>query len=211
MALPLFLPWSPPANPLGDETIVLRLPRDADAPAIAAACADPEIARWIPVPVPYRLDDARSFVAFAGESWRDGREPTFIIHDRASGALAGTIAIHRRSEDPGKAAVGYWIAAAARRRGIATRATRIVAAWAFEHPELVRLELLTLVGNDASGGVALAAGFTHEGRLRRYLRFRGELVDAEMYAVTRDEVERGTLDGAKRAHRGGARTRDEAC
>lgn len=195
MAPPPFLPWRQPVEQLGDETIVLRPPRDVDAPAIAAACADPEIARWIPVPVPYRLDDARSFVAFAAESWRDGREPTFAIVDRADGALVGTIAVHRRAEDPGKAAVGYWIAQAARGRGVATRATQIVARWAFQHPELVRLELMTLVGNDASGGVARAAGFAHEGRLRRYLRFRGDLVDAEMYAVTRDDVARGALDG----------------
>lgn len=188
MAVPLFRPFPPPDPPLTDGMVILRLPRDADAPAIAAACRDQEIARWIPVPVPYRLEDARAFVAFAGEAWSSGREPTFVIVDVATRSLAGTIALHRRPDEPGKAAVGYWLAAEARGRGAATRAVRLVARWAFEvEPGLVRLELLTLVGNEASGRVALRAGFVREGVLRRFLPFRGDLVDAVMFARLRDD------------------------
>jgi RimJ/RimL family protein N-acetyltransferase len=188
MAVPLFRPMPPPDPPLTDGTVVLRLPRDADAPAIAAACCDPEIARWIPVPTPYRLEDARTFVAFAAEAWSTGREPTFVIADSASRTLVGTIAIHRRPDEPGKAAVGYWLAPEARGRGAATRAVRLVVRWAFTvEPNLIRMELLTLVGNEASGRVALRAGFAREGVLRRYLPFRGELVDAVMFAQLRDD------------------------
>jgi RimJ/RimL family protein N-acetyltransferase len=188
MAAPLFRPMPPPDPPLTDGTVVLRLPRDADASAIAAACCDPEIARWIPVPTPYRLEDARTFVAFAAEAWSTGREPTFVIADSASRTLVGTIAIHRRPDEPGKAAVGYWLAPEARGRGAATRAVRLVVRWAFTvEPNLIRMELLTLVGNEASGRVALRAGFAREGVLRRYLPFRGELVDAVMFARLRDD------------------------
>ena len=67
MVIPLFRPFPPPESPLTDGIVILRLPREADAPAIAAACRDPEIARWIPVPVPYDLEDARAFVAAAIE------------------------------------------------------------------------------------------------------------------------------------------------
>ncbi len=73
-------------------------------------------------------------------------------------------------------------------RGAATRAVRLVARWAFTvEPILIRMELLTLVGNEASGRVALRAGFVREGVLRRYLPFRGELVDAVMFARLRDD------------------------
>jgi RimJ/RimL family protein N-acetyltransferase len=190
MVIPLFRPFPPPDRPLTDGIVVLRLPREADAPAIAAACRDTEIARWIPVPVPYELDDARAFVAFAAEGWSSGREPTFVIADAASGALVGAIAIHRRPDEPGKAAVGYWLAAESRGRGRATRAVRLVVRWAFDvEPNLVRMELLTLVDNQASGRVALRAGFAREGVLRRYLPFRGGLVDAVMFARLRDDPE----------------------
>jgi RimJ/RimL family protein N-acetyltransferase len=190
MATRLFRPFPAPDRPLTDGTLVLRLPRDADAPAIAAACADPEIARWIPVPVPYRLEDARAFVAFTAEGWSSGREPTFVIADAADGALLGTLAFHRRPDEPGKAAVGYWLAPGARGQGAATGAVLLAVRWAFGiEPALVRMELLTLVGNEASGRVALRAGFTREGVLRRYLPFRGELMDAVMFARLRGDPE----------------------
>jgi RimJ/RimL family protein N-acetyltransferase len=190
MATRLFRPFPAPDRPLTDGTLVLRLPREADAPAIAAACADPEIARWIPVPVPYRLEDARAFVAFTAEGWSSGREPTFVIADAADGTLLGTLAFHRRPDEPGKAAVGYWLAPGARGRGAATGAVLLAVRWAFGiEPALVRMELLTLVGNEASGRVALRAGFTREGVLRRYLPFRGELMDAVMFARLRGDPE----------------------
>ncbi|HEY5496384.1 MAG TPA: GNAT family protein [Candidatus Limnocylindrales bacterium] len=190
MATRLFRPFPAPDRPLTDGTLVLRLPREADAPAIAAACADPEIARWIPVPVPYRLEDARAFVAFTAEGWSSGREPTFVIADATDGALLGTLAFHRRPDEPGKAAVGYWLAPGARGRGAATGAVLLAVRWAFGiEPALVRMELLTLVGNEASGRVALRAGFTREGVLRRYLPFRGELMDAVMFARLRGDPE----------------------
>ncbi|HEX7400437.1 MAG TPA: GNAT family protein [Candidatus Limnocylindrales bacterium] len=190
MVTRLFRPFPAPDRQLTDGTLVLRLPRDADAPAIAAACADPEIARWIPVPVPYRLEDARAFVAFTAEGWSSGREPTFVIADAADGALLGTLAFHRRPDEPGKAAVGYWLAPGARGRGAATGAVLLAVRWAFGiEPALVRMELLTLVGNEASGRVALRAGFTREGVLRRYLPFRGELMDAVMFARLRGDPE----------------------
>jgi RimJ/RimL family protein N-acetyltransferase len=188
MVVPMFRPFPPPEPPLTDGVVVLRPPRDADAPAIAAACRDPEIARWIPVPIPYEVEDARMFVAFAADGWTSGREPTFVIADATSQALAGAIAIHRRPDEAGKAAVGYWLAPEARGRGFATRAVRLIARWAFDvEPGLVRLELLTLVGNEASGRVALRAGFQREGVLRRYLPFRDGLVDAVMFARLRDD------------------------
>jgi signal transduction histidine kinase len=178
---------TPPDPPLGDEAIVLRPPTEADAPAIAAACADPEIGRWIPVPIPYTLADARAFLAELRDGWASGADCVFAIEERASGALAGLVDLHRDTA-PGRAGVGYWLAPGARGRGLATRAVRLVAAWGFADPALERLELVTLVGNDASGRVALRAGFRREGILRRYLAFRGTSVDVVMYAMTREDL-----------------------
>jgi len=176
----------PPDPPLGDEAVLLRPPRPDDAPAIAAACADPEIARWIPVPVPYTLADAREFIELAAVGWAEGAHATFAIEDRGTGLLAGMLGLDPGAV-PGRASVGYWLAPAVRGRGLATRAVRLVAGWAFADPRLERLELMTLVGNDDSARVALRAGFRREGILRHYLPFRGATVDAVMYSLVRDE------------------------
>ena len=51
---------------LGAGSIVLRPWREDDAPAVYAACQDPEIQHWIPlVPSPYTRDDALAFVTGA--------------------------------------------------------------------------------------------------------------------------------------------------
>ena len=183
---PSHSPRLPPEPPLSDEVVLLRRPGLADVPAIAAACNNPEIARWVPVPVPYTPADARAFIGEMADGWAAGTAIAFAIEDRASGALAGMIGLHP-GDAPARATVGYWLAPGARGRGLATRAVRLLATWAFADPALQRLELLTLVGNDASGRVALRAGFRREGILRRYLPFRGRAVDAVMYAIVRDE------------------------
>jgi RimJ/RimL family protein N-acetyltransferase len=177
----------PPDPPLADSAILLRPPTEADIPAIAAACGDPELARWIPVPVPYRTADAQAFVEAAAEGWALGTASEFAVVERAGGTLVGMVGLHRGSV-PGRASVGYWIAPQARGRGLATRAVRLVARWAFEDPTLERLELTTLVGNEASGRVALRSGFQREGILRRFASFRGQAVDAVIYAMIRDDV-----------------------
>lgn len=177
----------PPDPPLADSVIVLRPPTEEDVPAIAAACADPELARWIPVPVPYKPADARAFVEAAAEGWAAGDGLEFAVVERAGGALVGMVGLHRGNV-PGRASVGYWLALQARGHGLATRAVRLVARWAFEDPALERLELTTLVGNEASGRVALRSGFRREGILRRSATFRGQTVDAVMYAMVRDDL-----------------------
>jgi signal transduction histidine kinase/RimJ/RimL family protein N-acetyltransferase len=191
----------PPDPPLVDEAVLLRPPGAGDVPAIAAACADPEIARWVPVPVPYTAADAAAFVEIVAEGWATGGDATFAIVEVATGRLVGMIGLHRGSR-PTRASVGYWLAPAARGRGLATRAVRLVAGWAFEDPALERLELMTLVGNDPSGRVALRAGFRREGILRRYLAFRDAAVDAVMYALVRDDLE-GTVREEAAAALGG--------
>ena len=193
----------PPEPPLADGEVILRIPLAPDAEAIAAACSDPEIARWIPIPVPYSLDDALGFIDGARDGWASGTDLTFAIEERASGLLVGMIGLHG-VERPGRAAVGYWLAPSARGRGLATRAVGLITAWAFADPALVRLELMTLVGNDASGRVARRAGFRLEGILHRYLPFRETLVDAVMYAIVRDPGQRDAAPGTPEDPRAGA-------
>jgi RimJ/RimL family protein N-acetyltransferase len=68
-----------------------------------------------------------------------------------------------QSIDGGAAEVGYWVAAHARGRGIATRAVRLVCDWAARELGLEALEIMHHEDNPASQGVARAAGFTESG------------------------------------------------
>jgi RimJ/RimL family protein N-acetyltransferase len=137
---------------------VLRPVTEADIPAIARACAEREIAHWLPhLPQPYGIEDARSFVAQAIE-WRAlGREFSLAIIDADDGAtLLGMVGVHLTVDPP---TVGYWVAAEARGRGIATAATRAITAWAFETFDPACIALHAEAANLASCRVAEKAGF----------------------------------------------------
>ena len=66
---------------------------------------------------------------------------------------------------------GYWLAAAARGRGFATRSVRMTS-WLFEHGT-ARVFLTIGSENAASAAVARRAGFTYEGTLRAYGLWQG--------------------------------------
>src|SRR3954447_22692452 len=102
----------PPDRPLSDGVVRLRPWTAEDVPAIAAACAEEEIARWMHlIPQPYTEDDARAFLAGARAAWSDGTAATFAVVEEATGALAGSIGMRVIDPEQAVAEVGYWAAA----------------------------------------------------------------------------------------------------
>jgi RimJ/RimL family protein N-acetyltransferase len=170
-----------PGDALADEVVRLRRWRPADAPRVHEACQDPEIGRWIPlIPVPYSDADAEGFLAGAAQRWDDGLEAGLAIVDPVTDDLLGALGLH--AVEAGRWEIGYWVAPWARRRGVATHAVRLASAWALRTYGLVRLALLTLEGNVASQGVAIASGFRREGTLRNMLDDRGRPVDGVVFS-----------------------------
>ncbi|MDQ1646749.1 MAG: hypothetical protein QOJ50_2933 [Cryptosporangiaceae bacterium] len=152
----------------------------ADADAVLAACQDPELQRWVPVPTPYLREHAAEYVqANSVEGWRSGAGHAFAVLDATSAELLASIGLPRRDDAAAIAEVGYWVAPGARGKGVATQATLAVARWAFGALGVQRLEWMAETGNVASRRVAEKAGFTIEGVLRsRMLRRGGGRSDA---------------------------------
>jgi len=180
---------TPPNPPLSDGVVVLRALRAEDAPAITAACQDPEIRRWVPIiPVPYTEADARRFILLSLQAWHDGTGYEFAIADAATDGYVGSIGIHL-GPNPHRHAVGYLLAPEARGNGLATRALRLVTRWGFEKLGIERLALWTLPGNIASQRVAEKAGFRFEGLARNWESGRDDVpVDASMYSMTPEDL-----------------------
>lgn len=166
--------------------LTLRPWREPDAPALWAACQDPEIARWVSIPQPFREADARDQVAAWQAMWRDGSGAPFAIVDTRSGALLG--AIVRIGPDGHGATLGCWVARTARGRGIGTRALRAVADWTFETTDVVRIDAYVMVGNEVSERMTERAGFRREGVLRAWDLLRGVPVDCVSYSRLRGDA-----------------------
>jgi RimJ/RimL family protein N-acetyltransferase len=167
---------------LTDGVVRLRPWVEADVPALVAALADPGISHWVDaIPFPYTAEHGRSFVSAS-----DG----FAVVDASSGGLLGSCAAHWRSPEQGVAAVGYWTRAEARGRGVATRATRLVAQWVLGELGFDRLELHADERNLASCRVAERLGFTLDGTLRsaRFNVRQGRRIDLRIYSLLKSEL-----------------------
>lgn len=148
-----------------------------DAPLVAQACADPDIARWTMIPQPYSEADAREFVHSKG-----GEDHVWAID---ADGFAGVIGIRgTMATMPGPVTgIGYWVAPWARGRGVATGAL-IAVRDELARAGFQRIDWEALAGNEVSLRVALRAGFVVEGRRRQGAVQRGRLVDTVVGAWT---------------------------
>ncbi len=168
-----------------DDVVRLRPLELSDAAAVAAACADPEIGRFIPgMPVPYGLDHAQAYLLEAGLAWAARTRCAFAIVEAEGVELCGTIDV-----GPAEiASIGYWIACESRGQGLATRALVLLSRWALSEGGVQRLELTTHPENLPSQRVAEKAGFVREGVLRSHTRFREGRRDSVLFSLLRSDL-----------------------
>jgi RimJ/RimL family protein N-acetyltransferase len=168
---------------LRDADLELRPWTMDDVPALVNACNDPEIRHWIPViPSPYTEEDARAFIR--GEVTGDQHQ--FAITE--SGQVVGSIGLSV-NQTSRNGHIGYWCAAAARGRGVTTRALRLLSRYALDELKLERLELITDPDNRASQRVAEKVGFRREGVLRSHLLHPdGRRRDSVMFSLLPGEL-----------------------
>jgi RimJ/RimL family protein N-acetyltransferase len=177
-----------PDPPLTDGAVLLRAPAQVDVPAIYEACQDPDIQHFTFVPVPYALDDARSWVAAAPEARATGAALGLVIAGADDGRLLGTIALLRPDWDHRTAEIGYWVAPWARRHGAASRAAALLAPWAIKTLDFARIACDVDVDNVASQRVAQRAGFTRDGVLRSLLETKGRRWTLAAYSLTAEDL-----------------------
>jgi RimJ/RimL family protein N-acetyltransferase len=179
-----------PAGGLTDGVVALRLPADADAERIAAACRDEAVARYTTLPAAYEAEHAAEWMRRGLAGMATGSELHLVVADAGTGGLLGTITLHEISRATGRAVAGYVTAPWARGRGVARRALRLVSRFAFEELRLARVELAIEPGNEPSRAAAKAAGFREEGLLRSYMEVAGARRDMVMYSLLPGDLDR---------------------
>jgi RimJ/RimL family protein N-acetyltransferase len=152
------------APTLTDGAVVVRGLREADVPAIVAACRDPEIPRWTTVPSPYTVEDARRFLALAATQAANGDGMALAVTAAGTDRLIGTVGLFALDGTQGE--LGYWTAAPARGRGLTHRAVALVRDWAHAELGLSTLAIRAHRDNRPSQLVAERAGFADTGQIR---------------------------------------------
>ncbi|HEU5082191.1 MAG TPA: GNAT family N-acetyltransferase [Acidimicrobiales bacterium] len=141
----------------------LRHWRPADADALAAAWADPDIARWNPPPA--GLDPA-AWIAGVEERWTRHLALDLVIVapvGEHADDVAGEVGLSSFTRAPARAELGVWVAAAHRRRGVARRAVATVTAWALTDLGLDQLWARTDPANGPAEALFAALGWDRLG------------------------------------------------
>jgi RimJ/RimL family protein N-acetyltransferase len=143
--------------------LALRPWQDSDIPAIVAAFRDKAMRRWLASSVDDE-DEARAWLARQEAGWADGTRLSWAVEE--DGTVVGYFAVKAASPPETLATgVGYWTAAEARGRGIASRCVQAATEWLFGAQDIMpadEIELLHTAGNEASCRVARKCGYVLE-------------------------------------------------
>jgi RimJ/RimL family protein N-acetyltransferase len=159
----------------------------ADAPAVARACNDETIQRWLPLPSPYTAEVARDWCGRLSHALLESGDGLPLAMSAGGGELIGSVSLKKTDWRTRVTEVGYWTAPWRRGEGHATAATAFLARWALG-AGMERVELTAATGNTASQRVAEKAGFRFEGIMRSAGIVHGGRVDLCLYAMTADRT-----------------------
>lgn len=160
------------------------------------------------IPHPYTEADAYFWIRKRRETaLRQGIESSFAIR-QPNGELIGALGadevetkprqIAFESSDANRIAsfkshrteIGYWLAPPFWGQGIMTSAVKAFVTYAFDEFELTRLTAHVFATNLASARVLEKNGFTLEGVLRQHFLKDGQLLDARVYGLLKEEFRR---------------------
>lgn len=154
-----------PSRVLTRGAITLRPLRDTDAPHITVAGNDPETQKWLPLPTPYTLDDAKQFITeIAPATLKAGAGIVFAIEHENE--FVGCIDVKRAERLNGNCEIGYWTMPEHRGRGFMSQALAVLSKWVLLEQGFARVEVKVAVENRSSQRVAEKAGFMREGVAR---------------------------------------------
>ena len=170
-------------------TATTRLVSPDDAPEMAAVLAANRefLAPWEPVRgADYFTEPGQRLVI--DDMLRQRKLGTMVPHVIVDdGRIVGRVALSNIARGPFlSASLGYWVAADANGRGIATAAVGRIVRLAFGELGLHRIEAGTLTHNVGSQRVLERNGFRRYGLAPRYLKIAGEWQDHVLYQVLAD-------------------------
>lgn len=102
-----------------------------------------------------------------------------------NGAIRGCAGFVSLNEDDKRGEIGYWLSRDAMGRGIMTRAVGVLEQYGFDALGLNRIEIRVDTENQPSQAVAMRAGYTREGVLRKFMMLHGVPRDIVVFAKTK--------------------------
>lgn len=167
--------------------VVLRPFRDDDAAMVMDLADDPYVPLTGTLPAHADHDDALRWLERQRGRLAERRGYSFAIADPDTDRALGQAGLWLTGLDAGRLSAGYGVAPAARGRGVAAVALRVLTVFAWSIPQAHRVELYIEPWNAASVRTAERAGYRREGLLRSHQLIGGERRDMVLYARLRTD------------------------
>ena len=175
-----------------DGQLVVRFYRADDVARLFEAVREsiPEVSPWLAwCHQNYSIEESRDFIQARTDKSQGEEWYSFGVFDRNNdGRFLGGVGLNFINRVHQFGNLGYWVRTSATGKGVASRASRLVARFAFAELGLHRIEILAAVPNIASQRVAEKLGAVREGLLRKRLLIRGEPQDAVMFSLVREDL-----------------------
>src|SRR6266545_4651061 len=97
----------------------------------------------------YSMQEAKEFIRVTRARWQEGTLFAFVIIDAKSGSVLGGCSLSHIHPVYHLCNLGYWVRTSRRGEGIAGRATKLAARFAFEQVGLIRVEIVVALENKA--------------------------------------------------------------
>lgn len=154
---------------LGARRLILRAPEMRDAPSITACLKDHDVAKMLArVPSPYRLRDARDWLAAEPGRRASGAATAFAITRRSdsAGFCIGIVSLERR--ESGHTHLGFWLGQPFWGQGLMTEAVTSVLRYGFTALDLKEIHSGFFRDNHASRALHAKMGFAITGEDMMY-------------------------------------------
>lgn len=148
-----------------------------------------ELQRWLPWALnPPSVGATKEFCQRSVDQIQAGTDFPLLMRSRASGALLGSVGLHRIDWDVPAFEVGYWCDSRQTGHGYVTESVSRLARYVFQELGGARLSLHADTRNLSSRAVAERLGFDLEGVARNDSRDNdGQLCDTAIYARLNSE------------------------
>lgn len=164
-------------------------PDDATHLHAAVRASLPTLSQWLPwASDAYDADAARDWIAHCARMRASDDEHHFGVFDAGTGAVLGGVGLNHRIRAYRSAHMGYWVADAARGRGVAVAAAHRAAEFGFGSLGLQRIAILVQPDNRASLRVAIKLGAVCEGIARDAIVSGGVACDAVVFSLLPGDV-----------------------
>lgn len=173
---------------LETERLILREITEADTAGIFACFSNEEVTKYYGQEPLKNKEEAKGFVAFFAQSYRDKRGIRWGIELKSTGEFIGSIGFNALSLKHKRAEIGYELHQDYWRKGYATEAITKVLEYGLNDLGLTRIGAVVFVENIASNQLLLSLGFEKEGVLKQYMYQNGIAHDTCVYGFLKGQA-----------------------